>query len=273
MNGYLEALIRLIYPAICGVCESLLELGEEGICRACEEGLRNLKFPLEETSLDIRSESLDEGWALYPYESPVKEIIGAIKFLKKRWLIRIFRDEIKSFMLTLAGENDYDFLVPIPLDREKLAEREFNQSELISHLIRRTGGIPVRTDILRKRHKTSSQSLLSREERRFNLHGVFGVCSRRHINGKSILLVDDIYTTGATAEEAARTLKYHGAKRIGLFALARTELDAESEAPIDIFTKRKFSCAERSTGITNALKNWSRVESNPRCAPQTERIF
>lgn len=226
MQPYLEAFLRLIYPASCGVCEALLELEEQGICGTCRGRLRSLRFSPEDAVLEKRFEALDDAWSLYPYESPVKEILVAIKFLRKRWLVRVFAEEMTSLAQVLTADRTYDLLVPIPIDRQKLLVREFNQSQLLTYLVARRTCIPTASNLLRKRRSSLPQNQLSREERRVNLHRGFEVTKKRRVEGKTILLVDDIVTTGATAEEAARTLKASGAKRVDLFALARTHLES-----------------------------------------------
>jgi len=224
MKLYWEALLRLIYPAACGVCTTLLELEEQGICSACRHRLAVLRFSSHDRILRHRLPSVDEGWTLYPYESPVKEILLGIKFSRKRWLVHVFEEEIRTLALAMAGETAYDFVIPIPLDRQKLIEREFNQSDLIADTVARNIKIPLEKTLLRKRWNTSSQSILSRRERQANLKNAFKVVDQKKIQGKSLLLVDDVLTTGATAEEASQMLKRHGAKRVDLFTLARTEV-------------------------------------------------
>jgi len=222
LSPYAEAFLRLIYPAYCGACAALLELHESGVCRSCRSRLARLRQNPEEAALRGRFDHLDEGWALYRYESPVKEMLSAIKFLRKRWLLRVFHEEIRSLALAITAETSYDAVVPIPLDRKKLLEREFNQAELVAALVSRMTRIPLRGRLLRKPRGTAAQSLLSRAGRLANLYGAYEAGLRKKIQGRNILLVDDIVTTGATAEEAARTLKAAGAGRVDFFALART---------------------------------------------------
>ena len=221
MKRYCEALLRLIYPASCAVCRDLLELNEESLCAACSAQLAALCFAPEEAVLHERFEAVDDGWALYPYESPAREILSAVKFLKKRWLMRVFRRDLEPLAAAIAAENHYDFLVPVPIDGKKLLTREFNQSEIAAGLLSDCTRIPVAARVLRKKAATPSQSRLSREERLVNLTRAFDVRNTAGVRGKSVLLVDDIVTTGATAEEAARTLKASGARRVDLFAIAR----------------------------------------------------
>ncbi|HXV27341.1 MAG TPA: ComF family protein [bacterium] len=223
MKLYYEALLRLIYPATCGACTRLLELDEKGLCSKCRLALCSLRFSPADCAIEESIKGIDEGWTLYPYEFPVKEIISGIKFSRKRWLVRTFEDEVADFFTTLSAERIYDFLIPIPLDPRKRLDREFNQSELIAMLIEKKSGIPVKRRILTKQRNTPPQSQLPRHERQTNLNNAFQVRHRDQIRGKRLLLVDDILTTGATSGETARLLKKSGAKRVDVFTLARTK--------------------------------------------------
>ncbi len=220
--AYQEAFLRLFYPAVCGVCTRLLELREKHLCPTCRAALEQLRFSPAEAIQPERFRNLEQAWALYPYESPLKEIMASVKFLKKRWLVDVFRNDLRDFAAMIRAENDYRAVIPVPLDYGRRLSREFNQSELIARLLQPVLGRPVDTRSLYKRHVTLSQNRLSREERETNLYGAFAVRNPAKIRGGSFLLVDDIITTGATAEEAARTLKKYGAGRIDFFALART---------------------------------------------------
>ncbi len=226
LSPYLEAFLRLIYPASCGVCQSVLEIEERGICSPCHAQLSESRFDFQESCLETHLEFIGDLWALFPYQSPLQEILAGIKFSKKRWLLNIFRNDLETFGKLLVSENHYDMMVPIPLDPKRLLERQFNQAELLAACLARALEIPVRK-VLRKKYSTPTQSRLNQKEREVNLYQVFKVSNVRNLKGKKILLVDDILTTGATVREAARALKAHGAKRVDVFALACTsrELD------------------------------------------------
>ncbi|MFA6600355.1 MAG: phosphoribosyltransferase family protein [Candidatus Omnitrophota bacterium] len=222
LPDYWEAFVRLAYPSYCGACRAFLALDERDICHACRAKLPGLLFTPEESASSESLESLDEAWTLFPYASPVREIITGIKFEKKRWLVRTFEEAVTERARMLAAENHYDALVPVPVSKRTLVKREFNQAELIAGLVRKATGIPIASRLLAKRSGAAAQSHLTREERQVNLRGIFRKTGGSRIRGLSFLLIDDIMTTGATAAETARILKQHGARRVDLFALART---------------------------------------------------
>lgn len=220
---YREAFLRLFYPSFCATCQKLLELEEEGLCLPCRENLQKLKFFPSEERIRISLTYGDEGWGLFRYDDSVKEVLHKIKFGRRRDLLRIFAEETISFLERRPQLAAYDCIVPVPLDPRRRAQRQFNPSGLLAQTLHRLLGKKLRLvkkGLLKKR-SSAPQSLLGREGRRFNLNRVFRVPHPRRIRGLSVLLVDDIFTTGATFEEAAKTLKEAGAARVGIFALAR----------------------------------------------------
>lgn len=222
---YREAFFRLFFPATCGVCRSLLAIDQETLCGSCGEALERAAFPLDDALCPDAPKGLGEAWSLYRYESPVREILAAVKFSRERWLLKVFKPGIARLM-PLVRENRYWAVVPVPLERKRLMMREFNQAEVLAGFAAGAAGLPV-SRLLEKTHGTPPQSRLSRDERRLNLCGTFRLRRGADVAGKSFLLIDDILTTGATAEEAAQVLLGHGAARVDLFTAARTEVKAE----------------------------------------------
>ncbi len=220
---YREAFWRLLYPVDCAGCGILLELDEQGICLRCRPGLEARRLRPEQALLDQRFGYLDEAWSVYTYESPVRELITALKFQKQPWLAGIFREAAVTTALMMTAEVRYDALVPIPVSRAKLVEREFNQAEQIADLLSPATGLPVASGVLKKFPTALPQIRLGREERLASPLGSFAVAKPDWPAGRTLLLIDDIVTTGATAEEAARCLKEKGAARVDLLTLARTE--------------------------------------------------
>ncbi len=216
----LEAVLRLIYPAQCAFCRLSLEVNEQHLCPFCLENLRKRKNADFECR-DLQISFIRKAWALYPYESPVRELLTGIKFEQKTWLADLLDADLKTFRESV-NEN-LDAVVPVPLDRLKRIQREFNQSEILARKTAKALGIEY-LPALRKKHATDSQNRLSREEREMNLNGVFETVKTQKVFNKNILLVDDVLTTGATAREAARALKKQGAKNVFLLTAARTEM-------------------------------------------------
>ena|SRR5665213_1139347 len=118
----------------------------------------------------------------------------------------------------LAGA---DLLMPVPLHWTRLFGRRFNQAALLARAIHRAGGPPVAADWLARRRRTPSQGLLGPAARARNVRGAFALRRGRSVTGKRVVLIDDVLTTGATAEECARVLRRAGADYVGVLVLAR----------------------------------------------------
>ena len=219
---YREALVRLFFPGLCAFCRQLLELEEKGLCRICRGPLIKLRLLPSEERIRVHLSRVDEAWTLFRYEEAVKEIIHKIKFGKRRDLLHLFNEELRQFFSRDNRFADYDCMVPIPLDSGRRIEREFNQSSLLASKIAKVLKIRIEQKGLGKRRRTPAQSLLGREGRKLNMERAFYVPRPEKIRGRAVLIVDDVFTTGATLEEAAKTLKAAGASQIGFFALART---------------------------------------------------
>lgn len=127
-------------------------------------------------------------------------------------------------------ERSVDIIVPVPLHRKRLLQRRFNQSQLLASALGKKLGLPCDPFVLERRRATPSQGTLGRKARLRNVEGAFNVSESRRvrIDGASVLLVDDVLTTGATASACAKTLKRFGAKEVGVVAFARVALPRRS---------------------------------------------
>ena len=115
----------------------------------------------------------------------------------------------------------FQSILPVPLHPKRLREREFNQCVLLARPLAARLGIPLDLDAVERVRHTLPQSASSEADRRKNLRGAFRVRSPERVKGRSILLLDDVYTTGATLEELARSLLSAGARRVSGLTLAR----------------------------------------------------
>lgn len=205
---------------ICKNChEKLLPIKGE-TCSVCGRPFAVLaeEYRVGSICLDCKRWEEDEGWSgsldgnrsLYSYDHFTKEVIARFKFRGDYVLAGIFAPEFRKALKAFQ----YDYLVPIPLSEERLYERGFNQAEAI---IMTAGFEP--TTLLSRIH-TEKQSKKSRHER-IHLDQVFKIETDLDLRGKTILIVDDIYTTGSTIRHAARLLKENGAAGVYSLTLAR----------------------------------------------------
>ncbi|MBO0961423.1 ComF family protein [Neobacillus sp. MM2021_6] len=205
---------------LCIECEGKLEKIDGETCRICCRPFAQLdeKFRKGDLCNDcLRWEEdpewqgfLDSNHSLFHYNEFLKEVIAKYKFRGDYVLAKVFAPFIKEELTTMHPE----ILAPIPLSDERLYERGFNQAVA---LINESGYPPAQ--ILTRIH-SEKQSKKSRSER-IHLPQVFSLAPETNLQGKSIILVDDIYTTGSTLRHAAKLLKTAGAGSIQALTLAR----------------------------------------------------
>ena len=147
----------------------------------------------------------------------LREIIHHLKYADRVSLAKPLGAILKECLQKERFQGDV--VVPVPLHRSRERIRGFNQAELIAV---RTG-LPVLNRMLRRRKNTPSQTGLTRSERKRNLAGAFEL--RGDVSGRRMILVDDVYTTGSTMNEIARTLKRGGAERVEVLTVARVAVD------------------------------------------------
>ncbi|MGB3942895.1 MAG: ComF family protein [Candidatus Manganitrophaceae bacterium] len=153
----------------------------------------------------------------YAYEGGLAKTIRRFKYQKGNQLAM----SLASLLVDALGSRSFDLVTPIPLHPTRLREREFNQSLLLADRVAQQRTIPLLIEGLERLRETGPQVGLSRKEREKNVRRAFRVSYREAIQGKRILLVDDVYTTGATLREGAKTLAEGGAKEIVVAAVAR----------------------------------------------------
>ncbi len=214
LKSWWSALLDLVYPPRCPVCQRPVE-AHGAWCPIC------LAPVLARHELNLaarRLAALASCAVLCDYTAGVKTLLHKLKFRgDTRAAVSL------AWLLTerLAGRprGAIEAVVPVPLHPDRLAERGYNQTELIFRPWCERQGWPWREALARTR-PTDPQWELSPAERRRNVRGAFALASPETIRGKSVLLVDDIITTGATMNECAKVLKRGGAARVLGFALA-----------------------------------------------------
>ena len=234
LRHYREAFIRLFYPAACEVCHAPLDLEEKILCQQCTEALDAIVWPMEKALVDERFESLDHVWTIYAYDSPFKDLLRGVKYARKDYLLKACQKRAIGLAQAVTSDFWYDAILPIPIDRLKLIRRHFNQSEVLATMLEPWLTPPVERSLLIKHRSIPSQTSLSQQERAINVYGSFKLRRPAKVRGKSFLLLDDVLTTGATANEAARLLKIHGAKCVDFLALARTVSPEEKNEILDV---------------------------------------
>ncbi|EAX46824.1 competence protein F, putative [Thermosinus carboxydivorans Nor1] len=214
LNAWRRALLDLIYPPKCPACRA--GVTEHGAwcqpCLAAVAGARLINVA------EHRLKYLDACYAACDYAAGVQKIIRRLKFQRAERYARHL-----AWLVARSGAGEYSrgsqAVVPVPLDAARQKERGFNQTELIFREWAANQGL-VWLDVLVRCRPTAPQWRLTVSERRQNIKGAFYVTRPELVAGKTLLLVDDIFTTGVTMEECARVLKAAGAKRVAGLAVA-----------------------------------------------------
>jgi len=135
---------------------------------------------------------------------------------------------IRAFLpwLKMAGEGmleEADAIIPVPLHRWRLMKRRYNQAAIMAYALQKETGVPALHDALLRTRATQSQGHLSFNERRKNVKKAFAVNEKYadQVKGKTVIVIDDVYTTGATIKECTKVLKASGASRVHILTLAR----------------------------------------------------
>jgi len=229
----LKEIIDLVYPAFCHICKTKLDPEEDFVCGKCLRRIEYIKppfcircgrhLPFEKyfcwECADKRSR-LRRVYALGVYDHVLKECIHTVKYHRKKYLLKLFKNRIIAFIRENMKIDEIDIITYVPMHRRKFEERSFNQSAEIASMIGRHFKIPV-LELLEKTRVTEPQHLLSKGERAINVYGTFSVCGKESLEGKSVLITDDIFTTGSTMNECAKMLRSKKAKAVYGFVLGR----------------------------------------------------
>jgi ComF family protein len=221
-----QSLLDLIYPprcpgcgrigsTFCDACRAQVEYVLQPVCRRC--GVPLLQEGLCQRCRTLPS-SLDGILAVAVFADPIRQAIHALKYENNTTLARplgkMMVDAWQRSSLPVT-----DLVVPVPLHTRRQAERGYNQSSLLARVVSRGLGLPVDDRTLVRLRATPPQVGLSRTERHHNVEGAFACLGPLH--GKTVLVVDDVCTTGATLEACAVALRARGATGVWAFTLAR----------------------------------------------------
>jgi ComF family protein len=151
----------------------------------------------------------------------VLEAIHRFKYQRQLWfenfLAGLF---LREAVPALRGQN-WNLIVPVPLHSVRQREREFNQAERLAARLSAAMKIPLNQRLLRRVTPTATQTLLTRQQRAANMRGAFAMRPGRRLNGERVILVDDVFTTGATTSACAQVLRAGGAGEVCVWTVAR----------------------------------------------------
>lgn len=201
---------------LCDECREKLSFNDGHICIRCGKPIENEALYCNECQNNEMN--FDFARSSMIYEKEVVKLITSLKFHNKKWLAKM----LAPFMVDTYKSNSYesDVVVPIPISAKRMAERHYNQSEELARYIAKELDLPLVTTAIEKYKDNKPQTGVSSRDRRENVKGVYRPIDRKSVKGKRVLLVDDILTTGSTASEVARVLKYCGATEVAVLVFA-----------------------------------------------------
>ena len=240
-----EGFLNLIFPLDCRICEKPIQESKGySICEDCFQTIELIDKPYcvkcgkpfvistnifkqdgEILCVDCKRKkySFEFARSVGIYHGVLKECIHLFKYYGEKKLAEPLGELLIDY---LAKNQEFkkkiDLIIPVPLHKNDLKKRGFNQSVLLSKVIGDYFSIPVGESVLIKKKITPFQINLSKKEREKNILKAFSVEKPEEINGKNILILDDVFTTGATVEECAKELIKSRAKNIFVLTLART---------------------------------------------------
>lgn len=226
MFRLLYDIVNLFFPRLCQACGNALTPADEEICLSCMYLFPYTNF--HQINDNPMAQSL---WGRVPIEgaasflyfhkgAKVQHMIHHFKY-KRRYQIGTFLGQVYGFeLLKQPPYNTIDMIIPVPLFSKKQLKRGYNQSEVFGKGLSIALGVPVETNVLFRTRESESQTRKTRAERWENVKGIFSVINPEQLEGKHILLVDDVFTTGATIEACAATLLKDCNVRISVVTIA-----------------------------------------------------
>ena len=228
-----------IFPQNCIYCDGDRKQGGDCLCHICQEEIDFILAPVchrcgmpAEISYDLPEEfecvdcrkqpqQFDQARSLGRYDSILRQLIHHLKYQRQPGAMseisRLLQQYFSKMPLGLGGY----YVSPVPLHFKKMKARGFDQSFLIARQVAKELHLPMANGLLRRIKETEPQAKKNQVERGKNIKGAFAVNHPDWVKGKDILIVDDVFTTGATANEAAKMLKQANAGKVHVFTLAR----------------------------------------------------
>lgn len=246
----MDAVVSVIFPAPCRICGAVLtRAGMLPICDECFQSLRPLNGPVcaccgrpfaSEVALDAQMPkcfacrrdlyAFECARSFGPYTDHMVRAIGLMKYERLTQLGRWFAQRLHGVVEDNTALSEVDVVVPVPLHRGRLRERGYNQAELIAKPLARWMQLPLGPYLLVRTKPRPPRLLLSRRERWLTVRGAYEIRKGTRVDNLRILLIDDVFTTGATLDACSRALKRAGAKSVVGLTVARAISWAAAEA-------------------------------------------
>lgn len=237
-QAWLNAGLGFFYPEVCGLCEAERASLKDGlVCSRCWQQVRFIRAPFcERCGLpypgDITTTfecsncrelelHFSAARSAVVARTVVLEAIHRFKYQRALWFENFLADLlVRAAAPALRGQG-WDFIAPVPLHPVKEREREFNQAERLAKHLSDATRIPLNPRLLRRVNPTMTQTRLTKQQRAANMRGAFAIRDGVKLSGKRVVVVDDVFTTGATTSACAQVLKAAGADEVCVWTVAR----------------------------------------------------
>jgi ComF family protein len=230
---FVDPVLSVVFPSLCVHCEKARDLPRRGpLCSGCWEDLPRHRGQVCACGQPLGAPApcgrcrrglspIARGASLGPYEGPLRSVLHALKYGDQTRAAERLADALAAdpSVRSLGGADTV--LVPVPLHPRRRNERGYNQSELLARALSRRLGLGLAAGALVRRKDTAPQTGLSAAARRQNVSGAFAVRRRALVVDRPVILVDDVFTTGATARACALALRAAGAHEVRLLTVAR----------------------------------------------------
>lgn len=208
--------IKILYPNMCIFCGEIFEINEKVfVCPSCKESLEHYTYPNEEEDINKA-----KAYSIFKYDGMVRSMLHRFKFHYhpeySKGIVELITEKLPK---NLSG---FDYVVAIPMHPKKQRKRGFDQTYLIAKQLSEELNIPFAENKLIRIKNTKPQFKLKKHERIKNIKNAFKVTSTDFFKDKSIILIDDIYTTGITSRECKQLLLNNGADKVLILVFAKT---------------------------------------------------
>lgn len=237
LREWLNTGLGFFYPNVCQICQIGCATEREGyVCAECWKQVRFIRPPFcDRCGLPFQGDlttkfvctncrelelHFSSARSAVVAKTVVLEVIHRFKYSHALWFEKFLADLLIREAAPALRSQHWDALVPVPLHPKKFREREFNQAEILARRLGAATNISVDTSLLQRVVPTLTQTFLSREQRASNMTNAFAAAAGSAV-GKKFIIVDDVFTTGATTSACAKALRAAGAMEVAVWTVAR----------------------------------------------------
>lgn len=231
VQAYFSAFIDLLFPKLCLYCRNRFHEPKSQLCKACRETLEYLTdgicqvcgTPMQSSecqSCQSYDYNFDKARSVFKFTPVVQASIHRLKYHGTVGISSFLASYAVDYLRSVNPFENIDIVAPVPLHSTRQRERGFNQAEKLSRHIAAGMNYEHKPKLLLRKRFTQTQTRLSKAEREKNVSAAFGINPKYNISDKSILLVDDVFTTGSTVNAISKLLKTNNVSQIYILTIA-----------------------------------------------------